>query len=92
MLHIFARERDDYNFEDTMTVVVMKDLPAYPNMQSGMAVYDIRNVLYSNWSRQSIMAFVDNLGVLVLLPKRNICIPKLTVSSMFIRNMRQMII
>ncbi|CAH1995737.1 unnamed protein product [Acanthoscelides obtectus] len=45
VLHNFVRERDGYNFEDTMTVVGMNDLPAQANMQGGRAANNIRNVL-----------------------------------------------
>jgi len=45
VLHNFVRERDGYNFEDTMTVLGMNDLPAQPNMQGGRAANDIRNIL-----------------------------------------------
>lgn len=45
VLHNFVRERDGYNFEDTMTVVGMNDLPQEANMQGGRAANSIRNVL-----------------------------------------------
>lgn len=45
VLHNFVRERDGYNFEDTMMVVGMNELQAQPSVQGGRAANDIRNFL-----------------------------------------------
>ncbi|CAH2003063.1 unnamed protein product [Acanthoscelides obtectus] len=44
VLHNFVRERDGYNFEDTMTVVGMNDLPAQANMQGQLIISEMFQV------------------------------------------------
>ncbi|KAJ8933888.1 hypothetical protein NQ314_013741 [Rhamnusium bicolor] len=45
VLHNFVREKDGFNFEDTMTVLGMKDLPRQATAQGGRAANCIRNIL-----------------------------------------------